>query len=305
MVFNANALSGNTNPGIVKWKKFANSLKLRLLLRMYKRNGEVNVQERIQALLADPVANPVMGANADEAIFRYPGTFPYFNPYYNARQLDWRDGTYYTEYFVNNLNAINDPRRSVWMTTVTVNGNAIYRGIKSGYPTTTEYQVGQNSSYPDALKTLPQLGVLMPYAEVEFIKAELALRGFNTGKTAKQHYEAGIAASMQQWGVVMPAGYLAQPGVAYDAAASMTAQLEQIIQQKYYALLFVDYQSWFEKRRTGFPVLPRGAGIPAENGFPWRVPYPTYLQSLNPDNLAAAVAAMGGDSQMVKVWWDQ
>ena len=75
--------------------------------------------------------------------------------------------------------------------------------------------------------------------------------------------------------------------------------------QKYYAFFFTDYQSWFEKRRTGYPVLPRGAGIPAENKFPFRVPYPTYLQSLNPEKLADAVASMGGDNSDIKVWWDQ
>ena len=305
LVYNANALSGGKNLGIQKWKKFANSLKLRLLLRISKRNGEINVNEQITAMLANPAKHPVFGSNSDEAIFRYPGTFPYFNPYYNARTLDWRDGTYFTKFFINKLNSDNDPRRAVWATTVNVNGSNVYQGIESGYPTTTEYLVGKNSSYPDALKTLPQLGVMMPYAEVEFIKAELALKGFATGKTPKQHYDAGITASMAQWGATMPAGFLQQAGVAYDAAASTEKQLEQIMLQKYYAYLFVDYQSWFEKRRTGYPVLPRGSGIPAENKFPSRVPYPTYLQSLNAENLAKAQAAMGGDNSTNKVWWEQ
>ncbi|MFX6930192.1 SusD/RagB family nutrient-binding outer membrane lipoprotein, partial [Acinetobacter baumannii] len=81
---------------------------------------------------------------------------------------------------------------------------------------------------------------------------------------------------------------------------------EQIIVQKYYAYFFVDYQAWFEKRRTGYPVLPRGSGIPVENQFPYRVPYPTYLQSLNSANYAAAVNAIGGtDDSNTKVWWDK
>jgi hypothetical protein len=146
---------------------------------------------------------------------------------------------------------------------------------------------------------------MMTYAEVEFIKAELSLKGFNTGKTPKQHYEAGIAASMIQWGVSLPAGYLAQAGVVYDPAATADVQLQQIMLQKYYAYFFTDYQAWFEKRRTGYPVLPRGAGIPVENQFPYRIPYPTYLQTLNPTNLAAAVTAMGGDNSDIKVWWDK
>ena len=203
------------------------------------------------------------------------------------------------------MNADNDPRRTVWATTLNVGGTQVYRGIQSGYPITTNYTVGANSSYNDALKTSPLLGVMMPYAEVEFIKAELALKGFTTGKTPKQHYESGITASMAQWGVTLPAGYLNQPGLSYDVSASIDAQLEKIMLQKYYAYFFVDYQSWFEKRRTGYPVLPRGSGIPAENQFPYRIPYPTYLQSLNPENLAAAVAGMGSNVSAIKVWWDK
>lgn len=305
LLYNANALSGGRNLGIQRWKKFTNSLRLRLLLRIAKRDGEVPVTQQITAILADPTKNPVFTSNADEAIFRYPGTFPYYNPYFNARQVDWRDGTYFTKFFLGKLNADNDPRRAVWSTPVTVNGAPVYQGIESGYPTTTEYAVGRNSSYTDALKTLPQLGVMMPYAEVEFIKAELALKGLPTGKTPKAHYETGIGASMTQWGATLPGGFLQQPGVAYDATATAEKQLEQIILQKYYAYFFVDYQAWFEKRRTGYPVLPRGAGIPVENKFPYRVPYPTYLQSLNPEALAAAVASMGGDNSDTKVWWNK
>jgi len=305
MLYSANSLSGGKSPGILKWKKFANSLRLRLLLRLSKREGEVNVRTQIAAILADPAKNPVFTGNADEAIFRYPGTFPFFNPYFNARQVDWRDGTYFTKFFMDKLNAANDPRRAVWSTQIKVSGQSVYRGIESGYPASLEYTVGSNSSYSDGLKTLPQLGVMMPYAEVEFIKAELALKGHTTGASPEKHYENGIAASLNQWGVTVPGGFLKQPGLAYDASQSTEKQLEQIMLQKYYAYFFVDYQAWLEKRRTGYPVLPRGAGIPAENAFPVRVPYPTYLQSLNPEALAGGVASMGGDNSDIKVWWDK
>ena len=305
LIYNANVLTSGLNTGMVKWKKFGNSLKLRLLLRISKRDGEVNVTEQINNILANPTTNPVFTSNTDEAIFKYPGTFPYYNPYYNARQIDWRDNTYFTTFFIGKMNTDNDPRRAIWATQVVVGGANVYQGIESGYPTTTQYSVGKNSSYSDGLKILPQLGIMMTYAELEFIKSELSLKGFLTGKTSRQHYENGIAASMTQWGVVMPAGYLVQPNVLYDVTASPSAQLEKIMLQKYYASFFVDYQSWFEKRRTGYPVLPRGAGIPIENSFPTRVPYPSYLQSLNAENLANAAKAMGGDNSNVKVWWDK
>ncbi len=305
ILYNANALSGSVNPGMVKWKRFCNSLKLRMLLRISKRNDELNINNQITAMLADPVKYPMFAVNADEAILKFTGSFPYFNPYYNARQLDWRDGTYFTKFFMDKMNTDNDPRRTLWSTTVTVGGVPSYVGIESGYPVTTEYQVGRNSSYSDVLKTYVSMGVMMTLAELEFIKAELALKGFATGKTARQHYEAGITASMIQWGFTLPTGYLSQSGVAYDATATTAKQLEQIMLQKYYAYFFVDYQSWFEKRRTGYPVLPRGTGIPVENKFPSRVPYPTYLQSLNGENLAKAIASMGGDNSDIKVWWEK
>ncbi|WKL44901.1 SusD/RagB family nutrient-binding outer membrane lipoprotein [Flavobacterium sp. ZE23DGlu08] len=305
LLYNSNSLSGGTNPGIVKWKKFSNSLRLRLLLRLSKRNGEININEQITAILANPVKYPVFTSNADDAIFKYTGTFPYYNPYYNQRQLEWRDGTYVTKFFINKMNTDNDPRRNLWFTPISVGGVNVYQGIESGYPVTTEYQVGKNTSYNDGLKTLPQLGIMMTWSELEFIKAELALKGFNTGKNPKQHYDTAISASMVQWGVTMPTNYLAQEGVFYDPNTSTETQLERIITQKYYASFFVDYQSWFEKRRTGYPILPRGSGIPAENAFPNRVPYPTYLQSLNPENLALATASIGGDNSNTKVWWDK
>ena len=305
LVYNSNTLIGGKNQGIQKWKKFTNSLRLRLLLRISKRNGEIDVNQQINLILANPITYPVFSTVTDDAIFRYPGTYPYFNPYFNARLSDWNAGNYYTKFFLNKLNSTSDPRRTIWMTTVNVGGVPTYQGIESGYSPSLEYIVDRNSSYNDILKTLPQLGLMMTYAEVEFLKAELALKGFVTGKTPKAHYDSGISASMAQWGVALPAGFLANTGIIYNAALPVEQQLEQIMLQKYYAYFFVDYQSWFEKRRTGYPVLPRGTGIPAENIFPSRVPYPTYLQSLNSTNLQAAITSMGGDASTVKVWWEK
>lgn len=303
MLYKANPDNKDSLVNMAKWRKFSNSLRLRMLVRISKRDGEINVNEQITNLLSNPATYPMLESNADDAIFSYPGTNPFYNPYYNARQSDWQYDNAYTQFFINKMNADNDPRRGVWAFTV---GAGVYQGIQSGYTSDVVYVPGANSSYSDGLKTNSQLGVMMTYAETEFLKAELALKGFSTGATPKTHYNNGIAASMKQWGVTMPAGYLTQSGVVYNDAATTDKQLEQIMLQKYYAFFFTDLQAWFEKRRTGYPVLPRGAGIPAANQFPSRCPYPTYLQSLNPDNLSKAVQAMGGtDVSTVKVWWDK
>jgi len=294
------------NADIMKWKKFCNSLKLRLLLRVLKREEELNISDRIDAILANTSMYPVFESNTDEAILKFTGTNPYFNPFHNARQLDWSETFYFTKFFVDKLNDDNDPRRTVWMTTVEVNGQAVYRGIESGYPPSHPiYVAGMNSTYSTALKTSPLLGIMMSYAEVEFIKAELAIKGFNTGKPARQHYEDGINASMAQWGVTAPGDFYSRSGILYNETGTAEEQLSQVMLQKYYALFFTDYQSWFEKRRTGYPNLPRGSGIPPENTFPNRLPYPTYLQSLNNEHLQAAISEIGGDKTSTKVWWQQ
>ncbi|SIT12225.1 SusD/RagB family nutrient-binding outer membrane lipoprotein [Belliella pelovolcani] len=295
----------NGPAGILKWRKFANSLRLRMLLRVLAKDGEVNASQQINMILSNPEKYPLMESNADDAILRYPGSFPFFNPYFNARTLDWREGTYYTEYFINWLNRNNDPRRTVWATTITENGQQVYKGIQSGYPSEVEYTVNTHSSYRDELKTLPELGIMMTYAELEFIKAELALRGFSTGNTIQSHYQNGVLASMNQWKVNLTAAYFDQDEVRLQDNDNFELILEKIIQQKYFALYFNDFQAWFEKRRTGYPILPRGSGIPVENQFPSRITYPNYLQALNAENLDAAVARMGGDTQDTKVWWEK
>ena len=79
-VYNANALTGTKNTGIQKWKKFCNSLKLRLLLRTLKKDGEINASSRIQAILADTARYPVFSSNADEAIFPLSRNYSVLQP---------------------------------------------------------------------------------------------------------------------------------------------------------------------------------------------------------------------------------
>jgi len=75
--------------------------------------------------------------------------------------------------------------------------------------------------------------------------------------------------------------------------------------QKYYALFFNDYQQWFEYRRTGFPVLPKGAGMMNNQIVPVRFRYPTTVVTNNNENYKKAVQSMGGDDINTKVWWEK
>jgi len=306
LAFGGDLLYGDDQEAMLKWKKLANSMRLRLLLRIIRRDGEMNVRGEIAEILNDAQRYPLFASNGDEAILRYTGSYPYYNPYYNARTLDWRQGDYYTSFFIDRMITTGDPRLKVWATTVEEGGNRIYSGIQSGYLPDVVYVTDRHSSYNDNLKTTPILGLIMTYAELEFIRAELSLRGFDTGASARAHYEQGVKASMQQWQTSVDESYVNQDLIKYLESSGFEEQLNQIITQKYYSLFFVDMQSWFEKRRTGYPVLPRGEGIPLENTFPSRLVYPTYLQSLNATNLEQAIQSLGGaDRSTVIGWWEK
>ncbi|WP_055562896.1 SusD/RagB family nutrient-binding outer membrane lipoprotein [Hymenobacter sp. AT01-02] len=81
--------------------------------------------------------------------------------------------------------------------------------------------------------------------------------------------------------------------------------LERIMLQKYYALFFTDYQQWFEYRRTGLPVLPRGQDLQNGGIMPTRFKYPLIVQTNNTTNYRAAVERMGSDDVNTKVWWER
>jgi hypothetical protein len=93
---------------------------------------------------------------------------------------------------------------------------------------------------------------LISAAEVNFILAEAAVKGWATGP-AKARYEAAIQASLNTWGVGNQyATYIAQPGVVFDGT------VKQIIEQKWIASWTAATEAWFDFRRTGFPALKSG-----------------------------------------------
>ena len=286
------------NNSIVSWKRFCNSLHLRLLLRVSKRT-EMDAYTKMAAIINDPVKYPVFTKNSESAILQVTGVEPNVSPW--GRAIDFTTFRAAGAFFIDNLNAFNDPRRAIFNTQArTSDGKTAigYRGIPSGF-TGSDTQFGfLPSNLNIALVTAPMKVVIMPYAEVEFIKAELAQQG-KIATSAQTHYEAGVKAAIEQWGGVMPATYFTTPAAAYDGT------LERIMLQKYYALYFTDYQQWFEYRRTGFPVLPKNDGMLNNQQVPVRFRYPQTTVSNNNENYQKAVTSMGGDDINTKVWWEK
>ena len=283
---------------IALWRRFGNSLYLRLLLRVSGK-PEMNAADKIKEIVETNSANyPIFTSNEHSAILRFTTTPPYVSAFYTYRDFDFNGDNGLSQFFINNLNEWGDPRRDKWATKVGAN----FEGVPSGYP------VGQvperRSAYLAALKNEPLLGNILNYAEVQFILAEAALKGFISGDP-KAYYEKGIEAAITMWNVPMPADYLTREGVRWEEAVNFDAQMGLIHVQKYYSLFFTAFQHWHEYRRTGHPVLPRGEGLQNNGLMPSRFKYPVYVQSLNQANYNAAVAAMGGDDINTKVWWNK
>ena len=194
----------------------------------------------------------------------------------------------------------NDPRLQVYATQVTLpDQTKDYVGLPSGYQTLPSITA---SGLNQEMAKAPMKLAMMPYAEVEFIKAELLKKGVIDGgsNAAKEAYQKGVQAAIEQWGQVLPDNYFENPEAAYDDT------LERIMNQKFVALFFCDYQQWFEYNRTGFPVLPVGPGIAnANNQMPKRFKYPAALQRTNLKNYQAAKQNMGGDDFNIRLMWQQ
>lgn len=315
-------IASNSDPvyrgDVRKWRRFGNSLYLRLLLRL---SGKAEVATEIAAKIKDIVETnaakyPIMTNNDESAILRWTGVPPYTSPLLTVREQDFRFPGI-ASFFIDNLNIWNDPRIDANQGTVpNFNRWGIapyqggYAGIPSGYaPGTVPDKKSYFYSFTSAfsLQNEPLAGMIMNYAELKFILAEAALKGYISAN-AETLYNEGVYASIRLWLPNWPGNvntYLQTADMQWSTATSFDLKMERLHLQKYYALFLTDMQQWFEYRRTGKPTLPRGAGLRNGGVMPARMVYPVYVQSTNPTNYQAAVAAQGPDVISTQVWWQK
>jgi len=283
---------------LAKWRKFGNSLYLRLLLRASDRPESNAVQKIKDIVNTNPTNYPIMTSNAESAVLRFTTTAPFLSAFSTYRAYDFNGENGLTSFFIDTLVAWGDPRLTKWASTVAAGA---YAGIPSGYTPGT--QQDRQSFYLAALQNEPLTGNILNYAELQFILAEAAAKGYITG-SAKTYYDAGVTNAITFWGLTLPTNHLTKPGIAFSDAEPLAQKMVKIMTQKYYTLFFTDFQSWFEYRRTGLPNLPIGPGVQNNGKMPTRLVYPVSVQSLNRANYQAAVAAMGADDMLTRVWWD-
>lgn len=303
-IMNGNDLLYNND--ISKWRKLNNSLLMRLILRASKR-PEFDSYNRLKAIIENPNQYPVFTSNSDAALVKISGLSPY--EYAWGRRQDYVNFEAMSSFFVDLLNDLEDPRRPLFMTEASrLEGDQLikigYKGIPSAHSGDAS-QFNYNPSTPNGDLMIHEalgteiLEVIMGYAEVEFIKAEVALHFGDLAK-AKTSYDNGVKAGITQWkGGVVPTNYFTNRKAAFNGS------LEQLITQKYIALFFNDYQQWFEYRRTGYPVLPTTEYMLHDGIMPSRFMYHNDVRRYNPENYKEAASRIGGDDVMTKVWWEK
>lgn len=322
---------------VSKWRRLGNSLYLRLLLRVAaKAEISATVNAKIKEIVdVNPNNYPIMENNQHTAKLQWTGSNISSALFTSPFMANVRVNDFYVpaigEFFINNLVVWNDPRILQSYGTSNINRFRIrpgangYAGVPSGYMPGNEpakqsnfYSASDNAVL--SLQTDPYTGIIMNSAEVDFILAELAAKGL-IAKSAETYYYKGIADAINYWLPNVMTGGATDPAViAYanaadiewnetlplnSASATTMSKMLLIHQQKYYALFLVDFQQWFEYRRSSYPKLPLGTGLLNNRVMPARLFYPVVTQSANPTNYRNAVASQGPDAINTQVWWQK
>ncbi len=293
-----------------EWIKFANAMKLRMALVI------ADADPAKAKTMAEATAGKLPSSNADAVDLTFNGTYPNTNPLYEDLVRSGRTDFAGANTFINPLNGIAGPATGIPVTgvidprlndyfnpaTSTALPAGTYVGGTEG-TTNSKTTLSQPGAKLRA-QTLP--GVLVSYAQVELMLAEAVERGFAVGGTAESHYNAGVTASILEWGGTSAEAttYLAAPNVAYATAPGTYKQ--KIGYQYWVALYNQPVESWTQWRRLDYPQLPLAAN-PA-NGIkviPRRFLYPTTEQNLNGANYGEAATAIGGDDVATKLFWDK
>lgn len=270
---------------ITKWKKFGNSLLLKMGLALADVNPTL-AQNTVNAA----IAGGVFTSKGDECIFQYLAASPNQNPIY--LETVSRDDFIGGKTLVDFMNDSDDPRISAYFTDV----DGEYIGQVIGAP-------GDFSSFSNAgdfayTNTTP--GIILSYTEVAFYLAEAAAR-WGVGGAPTALYNTAVTASFSDWGLTAdaPAYIVAHP---YDA----TNWKKSIGEQAWVAMYNQAVVSWNFYRRLDYPqlVAPSTAIPNAAGKVPVRLQYPPLESTTNGTNYTAASAAIGGDKLTTKIFWD-
>jgi hypothetical protein len=321
---NDRVYSGN----VQSWKRFGNSMRLRLALRI----SDIDpAKAKTQAETA--VAAGVIETNEQSATFKVSNITPN-----NLNMIVNSWGYYMTASMESLLVGYNDPRLAKWFSPI---DTGVYQGRPvgglQGQFGTTKFSMFNNdvlgSGAAGNLSESKNIEIFMA-SENYLSRAEGALNGWNMNGTAKGLYEQGITLSLKQWGATdaQVAAYIAgtsTPTVPNVAAAyptlglsdvpvtlpvawdaSVANQRTQIAVQKYLAIFPESWEAWADLRRSDAKVI--YAPVNTDNNEPGvgkslmkRVIYVTNEYSSNNEAVQDAITKLKGpDSGGTRIWWD-
>lgn len=326
--FDKTGMDGMYGGNMSRWRRFNNSLYLRLLCRVSNRDEDMGglVSSKLQEIVNDPDKYPVFTSNDDNATVKFTGSTPFANFFYNYTFDSYTTARQMSQEMVRQLvetdpdtdaQISEDPRARVFYYKSRSSGNTENKwfGAIAG---ATPAQMDQNPSYRGLLcapvfvdGTAPY--TYMDYAEVEMILAEMVYKGLITGgeSVAKAHYENALRASCKRWAARLAAATkwdsnFIEPQEVSDSEIEFfikgplagweehTDKRKLIGNQKYILLFQNSYQAFYEIQRTGYPELTIGKGTASNNyTFPTRMGYPTNTIGTNPHNAADAIARQG------------
>ncbi|WP_051891830.1 MULTISPECIES: SusD/RagB family nutrient-binding outer membrane lipoprotein [Arenibacter] len=327
---------------VLKWRKFANSLRLRLLMRISDVD-QAKATAGMAEIMGDPTTYPIFEGNGDAALLQWNSDNP--QPKYNTRSGSF-DEVRLSLTLETRLKDLNDRRLIVFAQPTSNSGKGIYSdnlddyvGMPNGLddeaalgysPTGNPNEVGSNFisrigillacracnvelASPTASQT-----IIMDYSELQFILAEARERNFISVGDAATYYENGIRASFSYyldriiaggWNEIAADlqafdldGYIAQAAVAYTGTTA--EKLEKVALQKWIALFYTGFEAWSDWRRTGMPEVIPGPDAVNDKKVPVRFQYPNSVKSTNNANYQQAVTRMGGDDLNTRLWWD-
>lgn len=307
-----------------KWAKLANSLKLRMAIRIANVDPD-KAKKKAEEVMASEVGP--MTSNDDNAFIKVNS-----NPFHVVMYQYNNGDSHISADVLSYMNGYQDPRRSNYFTVSTfTNVKNDFVGLRSGVELPAGESVKQYSNMN--VKQDSKL-MWMNAAETAFLCAEGALRGWSMGSSAEALYNKGIALSFDQWGALgsdiyskndtrTPAvhkdpvnssfsynGTTSSITIKWDSSADFQKNLERIITQKWIANFPLGLEAWAEYRRTGYPKLlevisNKSNGRVESQRMARRLNYPQIEYDENGENLNNAISnyLKGPDTMGTDVWW--
>ena len=320
------------------WIKLANSLRLRLAMRISKVNPSLAKTQGEKAI-AD--AGGMITTTADNFMIKnYDG---FFRP---ARIcFGWGD-TRMSATMESVLGGYQDPRVSKYFDPATDDTlypdhpDFPYKGVRNGaFLVAKDDRLTYSTISSDFNNNGYPFRRCFTSSETHFLMAEAALRGWAGTGSAQEHYETGVRESFQEWGAGSADNYLQQDAtflpldyddpkaegeindfvsrievpVQWDEADDNEVKLEKIMTQKWIAAVHNTIEIWVDHRRTGYPKLPFNYqndsnadwGVIAADDFLRRMPFVNGERNNNPDGVSDATKLLGGPDEIgTKLWWD-